>query len=160
MDIQRHRVVSFHYTLRDAEGEEIETSRGGDPSVYLHGANNILPALERALTGKAEGDVFSVSLPAADAYGTRDPERRQRVPIKHLIYQGKLRPGLTVQVNTSEGRVHATAIKVGKFSADLDTNHPLADRDLVFDIEIVAIREASEEEIAHRHVHGPGGHHH
>jgi FKBP-type peptidyl-prolyl cis-trans isomerase SlyD len=160
MDIQRHTVVSFHYTLRDDSGEELETSRDGEPSVYLHGANNILPGLEKSLTGRTQGDVFSVSLDAADAYGVRDPQRQQRVPVKHLVHKGRLRPGMLVQINTADGRVPATVLKVGKFSADLDTNHPLAGRDLVFDIEIVGVRAASEEEIAHRHVHGPGGHQH
>lgn len=160
MKIERHTVVSFHYTLRDASDEELETSRDGEPSVYLHGANNLLPGLERGLSGKSEGDVFSVSLAAADAYGTRDPQRQQRVPIKHLLYKGRLRPGGLVHVNTADGRRPATVVKVGKFSADLDTNHPLAGRDLVFDIEILDVRRASEEEIAHGHAHGPGGHQH
>lgn len=160
MDIQRHRVVSFHHVLRDAGGEEIETSRGGDPSVYLHGANNILPALERALTGRTPGDAFNVSIGAAEAYGDRDPRKQQRVPVKHLIAAGKLRPGMVVRVNTAEGRMPATVLKVGKFSADIDTNHPLAGRDLVFEIDIVDVRDATDEEIAHRHAHGPGGHHH
>jgi len=160
MDIQRHTVVSFHYTLRDVSGEELETSRDGEPSVYLHGANNILPGLEKSLTGRTEGDVFSVSLNAVDAYGVRDPQRQQRVPVKHLVHKGRLRPGMLVQINTAEGRMPATVIKVGKFSADLDTNHPLAGRDLVFDIEVIGVRAASEEEIAHRHAHGPGGHQH
>lgn len=160
MDIQRNTVVSFHYRLSDSSGEELETSRDGEPSVYLHGADNILPALEQGMTGKVAGDVFSVSLAATDAYGERDPQRQQRVPVKHLLYQGRLRPGMVVQINTEAGRRPATVLKVGKFSADLDTNHPLAGRDLVFDIEVLSVRAASSEEIAHRHVHGPGGHHH
>jgi len=160
MEIREQTVVSFHYTLQDSDGKELETSRDGDPSVYLHGANNILPALERALAGRAEGDSFSVSLAAADAYGTPDPQRRQRVPIKHLLFEGRLRPGMPVQVNTEDGRLPASVIKVGKFSADLDMNHPLAGRDLVFAIEIIGVREATREEVAHRHAHGPGGHQH
>lgn len=160
MTIERHSVVSFHYTLREAGGDELETSRDGEPTLYLHGAGNLLPALERNLEGKAEGDVFSVALEARDAYGDRDPARQQRVPVKHLLYQGRLRPGMLVQVNTADGRRPATVLKVGKFSADLDTNHPLAGRDLVFDIEITGVRAATEEEIAHGHAHGPGGHQH
>ncbi|MFK7830189.1 MAG: peptidylprolyl isomerase [Congregibacter sp.] len=160
MDIQRHTVVSFHYTLSDANGEELETSRDGEPSTYLHGADNILPGLERGMTGKAAGDVFSVSLEAVNAYGVRDPQRQQRVPVKHLLHKGRLRKGMLVEINTQEGRRPATVVKLGKFSADLDTNHPLAGRDLVFDIEVLEVRAASNEEIAHRHVHGPGGHQH
>ena len=160
MNIDRNTVVTFHYNLRNATGDELETSRSGDPSVYLHGAANILPGLERAMTGQSAGDVFSVELAAADAYGERDPQRQQRVPVKHLLFKGRLRPGMLVQLNTEKGKRPATVIKAGKFSADLDTNHPLAGQDLVFDIEIVNVRAASREEITHRHVHGPGGHHH
>jgi len=161
MDIQRNRVVSFHYVLRDAaEGTQLETSRDGEPSLYLHGARNLLPALERALSGKCVGDTFDVPLSAAEAYGARDPAKQQRVPIKHLFYEGKLRPGTVVRVNSEKGRLPATVLKAGKFSADLDMNHPLAGRNVVFEVEILSVREASAEEIAHGHAHGPGGHHH
>lgn len=160
MNIERDTVVTFHYTLLDEQSKQLETSRDGEASVYLHGAGNILPGLEKNMTGKTVGDVFSVSLSAAEAYGERDSQRQQRIPVKHLIYKGRLRPGMIVQVSTDQGQRPATVVKVGKFSADLDTNHPLAGQDLVFDIEILAIREASSEEIAHRHVHGPGGHQH
>jgi len=160
MKIDRNTVVTFHYTLRKTSGDELETSRTGEPSAYLHGAANILPGLERAMVGQSAGDVFTVELAAADAYGERDPKRQQRVPVKHLLFKGRLQPGMLVQINTEKGRRAATVIKAGKFSADLDTNHPLAGQDLVFDIEILDVRAASREEIAHRHVHGPGGHQH
>lgn len=160
MKIERNTVATFHYTLRNATGDELETSRSGEPTAYLHGAGNILPGLEKDMAGKASGDVFSVSLSAENAYGAHDPERQQRVPVKHLIYKGRLRPGMLVQINTDQGRRPATVIKAGKFSADLDINHPLAGQDLVFDVEIMEVRAASREEIAHKHVHGPGGHQH
>jgi len=160
MNIERNTVVTFHYTLLSAENEQLETSRNGEPSVYLHGANNIMPGLEKSMEGRAEGDVFTVSLDAENAYGERDPQKQQRIPVKHLIYAGRLRPGMVVQVSTEQGQRPATVIKVGKFSADLDTNHPLAGQSLAFDIEVMGVREASSEEVAHRHVHGPGGHQH
>ena len=160
MDIARNTVVTFHYTLRNAAGEELESSHADEPSAYLHGAGNILPGLEKDMAGKSAGDIFSVSLAARDAYGERDPQRQQRVPAKHLLFKGRLQPGMLVQINTDEGRQAATVIKAGKFSADLDTNHPLAGQDLVFDIEILDVRAATGEEISHRHVHGPGGHQH
>ena len=160
MQIAPNTVVTFHYTLRDGEGEERETSRAGDPSLYLHGANNIIPGLEAAMEGRQPGDIFTQTLEPADAYGEVNPERQQRVPVKHLLFKGKLRPGMVVQLNTNEGRVPVTVVKAGKFSADVDTNHPLAGQPLTFDIEIVDVREATAEEIAHRHAHGPGGHQH
>ncbi len=160
MDITDNTVVYFHYTLTNESGETVETSLDGEPSAYLHGAGNILAGVEQALTGKAAGDKVDVTLPPEQAYGPKQPDRVQRVPVKHLIFKGKLRPGLTVQVNTADGRRPATVVKAGKFSADIDTNHPLAGQTLTFNIEVVELREASAEELAHRHVHGPGGHQH
>ncbi len=160
MQIGPKTVVSFHYTLRDAAGETLESSLGGEPSAYLHGAGNILPALETAMSGKTDGDSFSVELDAEQAYGEHKPERQQRVPVKHLSFKGKLRPGLVVQLNTSEGMRAVTVVKAGRHSADIDTNHPLAGQALRFDIEILTVREATAEELSHGHVHGPGGHHH
>jgi FKBP-type peptidyl-prolyl cis-trans isomerase SlyD len=153
-------VVTFHYTLCDEAGEEMESSRGGDPSVYLHGANNIITGLEAAMADKSSGDVFSVTVEPADAYGPRNPERVQRVPIKHLVFKGKLRPGAVVQMNTGEGMRPVTVSKAGRHSADVDTNHPLAGQTLSFDIEIAEVRAATAEEMSHGHAHGPGGHQH
>lgn len=160
MHISKESVVTFHYTLRDEAGEQLETSRDGDPTAYLHGANNIITGLESALEGRSAGDVFTVTVQAEDAYGPRDPQRQQRVPVKHLVFKGKLRPGMVVQLNTSEGMRPVTVVKAGRHSADIDTNHPLAGQALTFDIEILEVREASAEERAHGHAHGPGGHQH
>jgi len=153
-------VVTFHYTLRNAAGEELETSRDGDPTLYLHGADNIIPGLENAMVGKAAGDSFTAEVSPAEGYGERDASRVQRVPEKHLIYRGKLEPGMMVLLNTNEGRMPVTVVKAGRHSVDIDTNHPLAGETLTFDIEIVEVREATEDEKAHGHAHGPGGHHH
>ena len=105
MNIGPETVAVFHYTLRNDEGEELETSRGGDPTAYLHGADNIIRGLEAAMEGRSAGDTFSVSVDPEQAYGQPNPEKRQRVPVKHLVYKGKLRPGMVVQLNTSEGRM-------------------------------------------------------
>lgn len=160
MNIAPKTVVSFHYTLRNASGEELESSAQDNPMVYLHGAGNIIPGLEVAMTGRAAGESFEVTVPPEQAYGPRLPDRTQRVPVKHLLFKGKLRPGMLVQMNTRDGRVPATVIKAGKFSADVDTNHPLAGETLTFAVEITDVRAATDEEMAHRHAHGPGGHQH
>lgn len=160
MNIAAKTVVSFHYTLRNASGEELESSAQDNPMVYLHGAGNIIPGLETAMAGHAAGDAFEATVPPEQAYGPRLPDRTQRVPVKHLLYQGKLRPGMLVQMNTRDGRVPATVIKAGKFSADVDTNHPLAGETLTFAVQITDVRAATDEEMAHRHAHGPGGHQH
>ncbi len=138
----------------------MDSSRGSEPSVYLHGANNLLRGLESAMKDREAGDVFSASLAPEDAYGTRSPENVQRVPVKHLVFKGKLQAGKVVQLNTGEGMRAVTVLKAGRHSADIDTNHPLAGQTLSFDIEIVDLRPATAEEISHGHAHGPGGHHH
>lgn len=160
MKIGPETVVSFHYTLRDEAGEELESSKGGQPSVYLHGASNIIPGLETAMDGKSAGDSFSTTVAPEQAYGERKPDRVQRVPAKHLVYRGKLRAGTVVQLNTSEGTRAVTVVKAGRHSADVDTNHPLAGQSLTFEIEVDDVRAASAEELSHGHAHGPGGHQH
>ncbi len=160
MNIGPDSVVIFHYTLRDESGTELETSRGSDASAYLHGANNIIAGLEAAMTGKAAGDVFSATVAPEDAYGMPKPDKVQRVPAKHLVFKGKLKAGMVVKLNTGEGMIPVTVNKAGRHTADIDTNHPLAGQALTFDIEIIEVREATEEEKAHKHAHGPGGHHH
>lgn len=160
MKIEPEAVVSFHYTLRSEAGEELESSRQGEPSVYLHGANNVIRGLESAMAGRAAGDVFSATLEPEEAYGVRNPEKVQRVPVKHLVHKGKLQAGKVAQLNTREGMRAVTVLKVGRHSADIDTNHPLAGQSLTFDIEILDVRPATAEEVAHGHAHGPGGHQH
>lgn len=112
------------------------------------------------MAGREAGEELSVTLSPEQAYGHREEGRQQRVPIKHLVTKGRLRPGMAVKVNTGDGPVDARILKVGKFNVDLDLNHPLAGLSLTFDIRISEVREATAEEIAHRHVHGTGGHHH
>lgn len=160
MIIAKNTVVSFHYRLSNSEGKELENSHDGHPSLYLHGANNIIRGLETAMEGKTTGDVFSVSVDAIDAYGPRVDGKVQRVPAKYLKHEKKLKAGKVVRINTDNGVVNGTVVKVGKFSVDVDMNHPLAGQDLVFDIEVVELREASAEEISHGHAHGVGGHQH
>lgn len=161
MKIEKNKVVCFHYTLRrQGSGDAIETSDTGEPVVYLHGHDNILPALEAALEGKSPGDEVAVSLTAEQAYGAYRDGLSQRVPIKHLITKGKLKPGMAVKVNTADGPVDARVLKVGRFNVDLDLNHPLAGMDLDFAIQVESVREADAEEVRHGHAHGVGGHQH
>jgi FKBP-type peptidyl-prolyl cis-trans isomerase SlyD len=153
-------VVTFHYTLKDGDGADIESSVGKDPVIYMHGHANIVPGLEQEMFGRQRGDTFSATVAPEQAYGLHDPNGVQRVPIKHLATRGKIVPGQMVAVNTRQGIRHARAVKVGHFNVDLDVNHPLAGKTLVFDIEIVDVRAATTEELEHGHAHGPGGHGH
>ncbi|MFV0277474.1 MAG: peptidylprolyl isomerase [Parahaliea sp.] len=160
MNIRQNCVATFHHTVRNERGEEVETSRDGEPTAYLHGADNILPALEDAMEGLGAGDTISITLDSEQAYGQPEPNRERKVPVKHLLFNGRLRPGMIVHLNTSAGRHAVTVLKVGRHSATVDTNHPLAGQTLTFDIEVLEVREASREELSHGHAHGAGGHHH
>jgi len=162
--ISDDKVVQFHYTLTDTDGNTLESSREGDAMAYLHGHNNMIPALEAALTGKALGDTFEVTLSPEESYGERREDAVQRVPVKHLqgLPKGEKswKPGMVAVVKTEQGMRQVTVIKASRFMVNIDTNHPLAGKTLNYALEIVAIRDASAEEIAHGHAHGPGGHHH
>ncbi|BFM16058.1 peptidylprolyl isomerase [Maricurvus nonylphenolicus] len=157
MKIEKDRVVRFHYRLSEVEGPELESSHDGDPMEYLHGQQGMMIGLEDALVGRETGDVFSVTLEPALAYGKRRENTTQRVPRKHLLTKGKLKVGQVVHVNTEQGPKEATVIKVGLKSVDIDSNHPLAGKTVTFDIEVLDVREATAEEVAHGHVHGKGG---
>lgn len=160
MIIEKNKVVSFHYTLRNSAGEEMESSREKDPMTYLQGANNIITGLEKAMEGHAVEDTFTVTLEPEDAYGIRNEKNVQRVPLKRLKGIGKISVGQILNLQTNKGQVQVTVLKVGRFNVDVDGNHPLAGVQLTFDVEIMDIRDATEEEIEHGHVHGPGGHQH
>ena len=163
MKIEKNKVVSFHYVLSDADGAELERSDEGAPSLCLYGHHNVMPALEQEMEGRQAGDAFDVTLPPEKAYGMPRPDAIQRVPVKHLIgvnKKTKLVPGMLVKVNTQQGPRDARVVKAGKFNVDVDTNHPLAGMTLTFAIRIEDVRDATDEEIAHRHAHGPGGHQH
>lgn len=159
MKITNDTVVAFHYLLKNSEGTVLESSHDGEPSVYLHGARNILPMLEHQLAGHEAGDTFTVELDALSAYGPRKDTLVQKIAIKHLQpQQGKLKAGATALLKTDEGVHQVTVLKLGKFQATVDANHPLAGQDIVFDIEVKQVREALPEELAHGHAHGIDGH--
>lgn len=160
MIAEKDKVVTFHYTLKDSEGEKLETSLEKDPMTYLHGANNIISGLEKAMEGHAIRDAFSVTVEPEEAYGVRNENNIQRVALKRLKNLGKISVGQILTLQTDQGQVQVTVLKVGRFNVDVDGNHPLAGYPLTFDVEITDIREATEEELEHKHVHGPGGHHH
>ena len=156
MPVEKNQVVAFQYVLKDESGEEIERSEAGEPMVYLHGGyRNLLPMLEAQLNGKEKGEELSVTLQPEHAYGERVEGSSQRIPIKHLLGKKKrLKAGMAVKVNTKDGPRDVIVTKVGKFNVDVDTNHPLAGKTVTFDIKIEDMRDATPEEISHRHSHG------
>ena len=159
MKIEKDRVVRFHYTVAEQGSEALESSKDREPLAILAGHGNISPGLEKAMEGREAGDTFSADVPAAEAYGERRDNLTQRVPKKHFGDQ-RLVPGMQVILNTNFGPRAVTIHKVGMSVVDVDLNHPMAGKDLRFDIEVVEVREATAEELEHGHVHGEGGHHH
>ncbi len=153
MTITANKAVSFHYTLKNSDGEQIETTREKGPMAYLHGAGNIIPGLESALEGKNAGDQFDVTVQPEYAYGLRSEEKVQRIAAKHFRNARKLRPGPVTTLQTKQGPAQVTVIKVGRFNVDVDTNHPLAGQSLTFEVEITEVRDATEEELQHGHTH-------
>ncbi|HET6783434.1 MAG TPA: peptidylprolyl isomerase [Pseudoxanthomonas sp.] len=159
MKIAKDSVVRFHYTVSEVGQESLETSKDREPLAILYGHGNIIPGLETAMLDREAGASFGVDVAAADAYGEKRDGLSQRVPKKHFGAQ-KLEPGMQVVLQTNFGPRAVTIQKVGMSVVDVDLNHPMAGKDLHFDVEIVEVREASAEELAHGHVHGDGGHHH
>jgi FKBP-type peptidyl-prolyl cis-trans isomerase SlyD len=160
MNIAPDAVVSIHYTLTNDAGETLDSSVGGDALAYLHGRGNLIPGLERELGGKQAGDKLNVKIAPADGYGEYDKSLIQRVPRRSLRGIKNVHVGMQLQANTEQGPRTVTVTHVVGDMVTIDGNHPLAGQSLNFDIEITQVRAATEEEIAHGHVHGPGGHHH
>lgn len=154
-------VVQMHYTLTNPDGEVIDSSAGREPLAYLHGSGNIVPGLERQLSGLAIGAKVTALVPAVEGYGEREDIEPQEVPRQQFPPNVDISAGMMFQAQTPDGRPFPVWVsKVEGDTVYIDPNHPLAGVDLKFDVEIVSVREASEEELAHGHPHGPGGHHH
>ena len=160
MNISNNSIASIHYTLTDGEGKVIDTSEGQEPLAYLHGAGNIIPGLEKALQGKTVGDKFTVSIPAAEAYGVRDDSMVQELPSNMFSGIEKIEEGMEFHAETEQGLQVVTVTKVDGDTVTIDGNHPLAGVDLTFDVEVADVRDATNEELEHGHAHGAGGHHH
>ena len=159
MKIEDNRVVRFHYTVSEPGKGQIESSREMDPISALIGHGNLIPGLEAAMQGREAGESFEQTVEPDQAYGPRREGLVQRVPRKH--FKGaKLVPGMQVVLPTDRGQQAMTVKKVGISVVDVDLNHPMAGKTLQFAVEILDVREASAEEIAHKHVHGDGGHAH
>ena len=156
MTVTKDSVVSIHYTLRDNDGNILDSSTGRDPLNYIHGRGNLIVGMEEGIEGKSNGDQFSLKISPEKGYGLKNDQLVQKVPLKSFGDQ-KVEAGM--QFNTQNGQV-VTVTEVAQDSVTVDANHPLAGVALNFEVEVVDIRKATQEEIDHGHVHGPGGHDH
>ncbi len=160
MQVAKNKVVMIDYTLTNARGEVLDSSKDGPPLPYLHGAGNIIPGLEAALEGKNEGDTVLASIPPEDAYGNRDEQLVQEVPRDRFEGIQNVAVGMEFQASTDAGVHVVKVVAIDDDTVTVDANHALAGEVLNFDVKVVEVRDATEEELAHGHVHGPGGHHH
>jgi FKBP-type peptidyl-prolyl cis-trans isomerase SlyD len=160
LEISKDKVVEINYTLKDNDSNILDSSEGQAPLVYIHGNGNLIPGLESALEGKETGNKIQAKIKPEDAYGVRDDSLVETVSLKQFENADDVKEGIQFQIQTNDGVRLATVTKVDGDDVSIDMNHPLADVELNFDVEIMSIRDASAEELEHGHVHGEGGHHH
>jgi len=160
MKIAQDLVVTIHYTLTNNSGDQLDSSEGQDPLAYIHGHGNIISGLEDALTGREIGRKFEVKIAPKDGYGTRDNKLVREVSPGIFKDMDDPEEGMQFRAKTDNEMKVFTVTKITGDKITIDGNHPLADVELNFNVEIVGIRKASEEELAHGHVHGPEGHAH
>jgi len=156
MQIAKHKVAAIHYTLTNNEGKVLDSSVGREPLHYIQGIGNLIPGMEEGLEGKKQGDKVNLKVSPEKGYGVKSEELIQKVP-RSAFGDQKIEKGM--QFQTNQGGV-VTVTNVGLSEITVDANHPLAGVELNFAVEVISIREATEDELAHGHVHGPGGHHH
>ncbi len=159
MKIKKNSVVAITYTLKNDAGEILDSSVGKESLYYLHGHGNLVIGLEDELENKGKGDQFSVAVSADKGYGNPDPKLVQTVPLS-AFGTNKVEIGMQFHAEGPGGQVVVTVVEVNADQVKIDGNHPLAGVTLNFDIIVDEVREATSEELAHGHVHGPGGHHH
>lgn len=160
MQIGERTVASFHYTLTNDAGQVIDSSAGKEPLTYLHGAGNIVPGLEKEMTGRQRGDVFNVAVAPEQGYGVPDPLMIQVVAKDAFQGVATLEVGMEFQAQTPQGPMSVAIASIDGDQVTVDGNHPLAGQILHFSVEITDVRDASLEELSHGHVHGAGGHQH
>jgi FKBP-type peptidyl-prolyl cis-trans isomerase SlyD len=159
MEVSKNKVVAINYTLKDNGGQVIDSSEGKDPLHYIHGIGNLIPGMEEGLEGKKLGDKLDIKVSPEKGYGERDEKMIQKVDRKAFGDQD-IKPGMQFQAGSENGTRVVTVTEVGPEQVTVDANHPLAGVELNFAVEVMSIRDASEEELAHGHVHGAGGHQH
>jgi FKBP-type peptidyl-prolyl cis-trans isomerase SlyD len=161
MTIENKKVVTIEFTVKNADTNElIETSVGGEALLYLHGYNNLVPGLENALTGKAVGDKYEVLVSPEEGYGVRDDSLLETVPREMFQGVDDISVGMEFTADGPQGPVVVEVKALDEKTVTVDANHPLASVPLSFSGEVKDIRDATEEELEHGHVHGEGGHQH
>ena len=163
LTVASNRVISIDYVLTDPKGQIIDSSKDMGPLEYIHGTGHLIPGLERALEGKETGSNIKVTIEPKDGYGEIRPEMVQSIPRSQFDSEAGIEVGMQFMANTEEGRIILRVVKVEGEQVVVDGNHPLAGVVLTFNVDIRNVREATEEELRHGHIHGGagcGGHEH
>jgi len=160
MKVEDKKVVSVSYTLKNNEGTILDQSKESDPLAYIHGTGSMIAGFEKALDDKEIGAKVQTTIKPEDAYGVRDEKLVQQVPKTNFENGDKMKIGDQFQAKDGDKVQIATVTAIENENITVDMNHPLANETLHFDIEVVDIREVTEDELTHGHVHGAGGHHH
>jgi FKBP-type peptidyl-prolyl cis-trans isomerase SlyD len=155
--ITANKVVNIHYTLKNDAGEVLDSSAGQEPLPYLHGAMNLVPGLEKQLEGKGAGDKFSCVVEPEEGYGEKDPQLIQELPRTMFGGVDTIEVGMEFHAQTQNGMQVVEVVDVEEDTITIDGNHVLAGQSLHFDVEVLDIRDATEEELSHGHVHAAGG---
>ncbi len=161
MQIVKDTVVTLDFTLKDDSGSILDTTEGDQPLVYIHGSNNLIPGLERELEGKSSGDSFEITIPPTEGYGERDEKKVISVSKDMFPSDQPVSAGTSYESEDNEGNpITIKVVEVNDKEVKVDANHPLAGVNLHFAVAVKDIRDATSDELAHGHVHGPGGHEH
>lgn len=159
--ITKGKVVSLSYVLKDDGGEELDRADGTEPFTYIHGIGQIVPGLESALEGLAPGAKKSVKVPPKEGYGEVNASLKMSIDRDRFPKGADIKEGMQFQADVGNGQhVVFTVQSISGKNINVDGNHPLAGKTLHFEVEVIELRDATSEEMAHGHVHGPGGHHH
>lgn len=159
MNISKNTVPSLAYTLKNNDGEVLDQSDKENAFIYLHGHSGVIVGLEKALEGKTASDTLSLEIPPEDAYGERLESSIQEMPLEMFgnIDKSEIHAGAQFHAETNQGMQIVTVTAVNEETVTIDGNHPMAGLTLHFDIEVLDVRAATEEEIAHGHIHAHGG---
>jgi len=160
MKVQNNKVVTINYVLKNNKGQTIDSTEGQGPLSFIQGTGGMIEGLEKRLDNKKAGEKFSAEIPPEEAYGLRDESKVQSIPLTSFKDPENLEPGIHINLETEQGPQMATVIKLDDSNATIDLNHPLANETLFFDVDVKEVRNPTEEELSHGHVHGPEGHHH
>jgi len=159
MKIDEFKAVILNYVVKDETGTVIDSSEADGPISYIHGTEDLIPGLESALQGREQGDKLAVNVPQAEAYGPRDEQLVESVPLANFEGVSDIKAGMSFQTEMDDGSpMVVRVVSVDQTHCVVDGNHPLAGKDLNFEVEVTMVREASSDELEHGHVHAPGEH--